>query len=101
MTGADVRYAVRYAPGVFETVARNRGMAPQACMVAHPTVPIGTWLLIEGKARLRCQVVDTSAPQDRARHIRLRRIEVDPVSGAALCGAQWRGKASECMVRVQ
>lgn len=101
MVGADVRYAVRYAPGLFEQVARNRGMQPVACMVAHPTAPIGTWLLIEGKARLRCQVVDTSAPQDKARHIRLRRIEVDPESGAVLCGAQWQGKASECQVLVK
>lgn len=101
MTGADIRFAVRYSPGLMEQVARNRGMEPQACMVAHPTEPIGAWLLVEGKTRLRCQVVDTSAPADRARHIRLKRIEVDPKSGAQLCGARWQGKASECRVLVR
>lgn len=101
LVGADVRYAVRYSPGVFERVAAHRGMAVQSCMVAHPTAPIGAWLLVEGKARLRCQVVDTSQPKDRPRHIRLRRIEVDPASGARLCGARWQGKASECRVLVR
>lgn len=100
LTGADVRWAVRYSPGLMEQVARNRGMQPTACMVAHPTAPLGSWLIVAGQARLRCQVVDTSAPQDKARHIRLRRIEVDPASGARLCGVRWQGKASECMVRV-
>ena len=101
MVGADVRSVVRYDPGVFEQVAARRGMAAQSCMVAHPTAPIGSWLLVEGKARLRCQVVDTSAPADRARHIRLRRIEVDPASGAKLCGARWTGNARECKVKVR
>lgn len=104
LVGADVRYAVRYAPGIFEQVAERRGIEPVSCMVAHPTEPIGTWLIVEGVrtgVRLRCRVLDVSAPADRARHIRLKRIEVDPASGAKLCGAQWHGKASECMVRVR
>lgn len=101
MMGAETRYAVRYNPGVFEAVAARRGMDVQPCMIAHPTAPIGSWLLVEGKVRLKCQMVDVSAPQDRARHIRLKRIEVDPKSGALLCGAEWQGKASECKVLVK
>lgn len=103
MTGADTRFAVRYAPGVFERVAANRGMAIERCMVASPIHPLGAWLVVEGPtgARLRCKVLDVSAPQDRAGHIKRRIIEVDPRSGALLCGAQWRGKASECKVRVR
>lgn len=100
LVGADTRFAVRYAPGVFEQVAARRGMQPVACMVAHPTAPLGSWLLVEGRVRLRCQVVDVSAPQDKARHIRLRRIEVDPKSGAKLCGETWQGNPKECTVFV-
>lgn len=103
MVGAETRYAVRYAPGVFEQVARNRGMEPAPCMVASPVHPLGAWLLVEGRTgrRLRCKVVDVSAPADRQRHIRLHRIEVDPRSGAILCGAQWQGRAAECPVKVK
>ena len=103
MTGAETRYAVRYAPGVFEMVARNRGMTVERCMVASPVHPLGAWVYVQGQTgvRLRCKVLDVSAPQDRPRHIRQRRIEVDPHSGALLCGRQWEGKASECKVKVQ
>lgn len=104
MVGADQRWAVRYAPGVFEQVARNRGMAVERCMVASPVHPLGAWVLVEGAntgRRLRCRVMDVSAPADRQRHIRLRRIEVDPRSGAELCGASWQGRAVECPVKVR
>lgn len=102
MAQTDTRYAVRYAPGVFERVAQARGMSIEACMVASPIHPLGAWLIVEGPtgARLRCRVLDVSAPQDKARHIRLRRIEVDPASGRRLCGAQWQGRAVECPVKV-
>lgn len=84
-------------------VARNRNMPIENCMVASPVHPLGQWLLVEGRAgrRLRCKVVDVSAPQDRARHIRTKRIEVDPASGAILCGQSWQGRAVECPVRVK
>lgn len=103
MTGAETRWAVRYAPGVFEQVARNRGMAVERCMVASPVHSLGAWLYVEGRtgARLRCKVLDTSKPQDRPRHIRMRTIELDPKSGAILCGIRWQGKASECRVFVK
>lgn len=103
MVGADTRYAVRYAPGVFEMVARNRGMHIERCMVASPVHPLGAWLLVEGRTgrRLRCRVLDVSAPHDRAGHIKRRIIEVDPQSGAILCGTQWQGNARECTVRVK
>lgn len=103
MVGSSTHYAVRYAPGVFEQVARNRGMAVEACMVASPTADLGTWLLVEGPTgkRLRCKVLDVSQPVDRPRHVALRRIEVDPLSGAILCGPHWQGRAVECPVQVK
>lgn len=103
MAGAETRYAVRYAPGVFEMIARNRGMAVERCMVASPVHDLGAWLTIEGRTgvRLKCKVLDVSSPRDRQRHIRNRIIEVDPKSGALLCGRYWKGAARECQVRVK
>lgn len=102
MMSAETRYAVRYNEGVFERVAKNRGMQVERCMVASPVHALGTWLLLEGRGgRLRCKVLDVSAPQDRARHIRLRTIEVDYLSGFVLCGKQWKGRAVECPVKVR
>lgn len=94
-------YLVRYSPGVMERVSERRGMPIVPCMVASPTHTLGTWLTIEGPtgARLRCRVTDVSAPKDRARHIRLKRLEVDYRSGQLLCSSKWQGKASECPVR--
>ncbi len=43
-------YAVRYDVGVFGRVARNRGMSIVSCMAAHPELPLGTWIAIEGPA---------------------------------------------------
>ena len=103
MFDSDVRFAGRYSPGGFERVAARRGMPVERCMVAHPTAALGTWLLVEGPTskRLRCKVLDVSAPADKARHIRLKRIEVDPQSGALLCGSAWQGNPRECPVRVR
>jgi hypothetical protein len=100
--GWEVRYAVRYDAGLFERVAARRHLAPAPCMAAHPTVPLGAWLLVEGRegVRLRCKVVDTSEAADRALHMAMRIIEVDPASGAQLCGVGWQGNASECPVKV-
>jgi hypothetical protein len=84
-------YAPRYSPGVMERVARTRDLEPVGCMVSSPTYPIGTWLYLYGKntAALRyCRVTDVSAPKDRARHLRTKRVvELSYEAARDLCGA--------------
>lgn len=82
-----------------EEVAVRRGMAVASCMVAHPTAPIGTWLVVRGRTVLRCRVVDTSQPVDRARHIRTGLVELDYVSARAICPRGWTGASRECGIR--
>jgi hypothetical protein len=71
-------------------VADRRGMERTSCMVSSPTEPLGSWLWVYGEntGKLRhCQVVDVSAPKDRARHLRLRRlVEIAGELEQALCG---------------
>lgn len=103
MVGADVRYAVRYDPGGMEHVSEVRKLPIVDCMFAHPTLPIGTWAFVEGAqtgVRRRCRVTDTSQPQDKARHIRTKLIELDYWSSLAICPVGWQGARRECMVRV-
>ena len=101
--GGERAWAVRYAPGVMERVSRTRGLPIVGCMIAHPRMPIGSWLYISGirtKASLWCRVTDTSQPQDRARHIASGRIELDYGSSKLICGTTWQGAARECPVRI-
>ena len=102
--------AVRYAPGVMRTVARNRGIEPQPCMVAYTYAEdkdMGKlWLDVEGVAtgvRRRCLTVDLPRPgRDKANLVRRNiLVELDANSARSICGAAWRGKASECPVRVR
>lgn len=91
--------AVRYDPGVFGEVARNRGMTVVACMVAHHSLPLGTWIEVEGPAgKDIARVTDTSAPADRGRHIRTRRLEISYACSKTICGRHWQGAAVECPV---
>jgi len=91
--------AVRYDPGVFGQVARNRGMPIVVCMVAHPTLEIGTWIEVEGPAGTAdARVTDTSAPEDRQRHIETRRAEFSYDCARRLCGQSWEGAAAECPI---
>lgn len=92
-------FAVRYDPGVFARVSRNRGLPIVACMVAHPTLPIGTWIEVDGPAgRERARITDTSAPADKARHIRLKRVELDYSCARRVCPPGWQGAAVECPI---
>jgi hypothetical protein len=83
-------FAPRYSPGLMERVARNRGMDVEGCMVSSPFYDIGTRVIVYGPntdRALSCTVVDVSAPKDRARHIRTRRItELSYPAALALCG---------------
>lgn len=90
-----------YSEGLMERVAERRGMERAACMVAHPTAPLGTWLLVRGRVTLRCRVTDTSQPADRARHIRTGLVELDYTSAFKVCPPGWKGASRECRVKVK
>lgn len=92
------------------TVARNRGIEPVGCMVAYTharDADMGKlWLDVEGVTtgvKRRCLTVDLPRPgRDKANLVRRGIIiELDAHSGETICGAAWRGKASECPVRVR
>lgn len=92
-------YAVRYDPGVFAEVADNRGMSFVPCMAAHHSLPLGTWIEAEGPGgRIVARITDTSAPEDRERHKRLKRMEFSYACSLDLCPAGWQGAAVECPI---
>lgn len=96
--------AAHYAPGLFQRVAANRGLPTTlGCYVSTPRHNIGEWLLVEGLrtgAREWCLVADTSAPEDRARHLATRLYELDYESAQGVCGKWWRDRSDECPVKV-
>ncbi len=89
--GSQSGYAARYAPGVMDRVAVNRGMPSVGCMISSPLYPIGEWVYVYGKVtgeRLKCRITDTSAPKDKARHIRNRLfVELNYDSAYTICGS--------------
>lgn len=113
LSGADVRWAVRYDPGGMARMALRRGIPVSPCMFAHPTLAIGSWAWIRGIRTghmERCRQVDTSqdrdttgrgsAESDRQRHIRLKRVELGYEESFRICGDWWEGAAVECPVEV-
>jgi hypothetical protein len=86
-----------------ERVANVRGMRHTACMVSSPIHPLGTWLWVYGERTgrlLKCRVTDVSAPKDKARHLRTRRIvELGYTVTEALCGST-RERVIDCPVVV-
>lgn len=103
-----IGFAVRYDPGVMEGRARARDAPPAACYVAytlaHDDDMARLWLRVEGPAgTLECLVVDLpdDSTGDRERLLARRVwIEFDFSSGHRACGLHWKGKATECPVRV-
>jgi hypothetical protein len=99
----EVGFAPHYAPAGMRAVAERRNLRPAACMVASPHYAIGDWVWLYGlqtRRLLRCQVVDVSAPKDRARHHRTRRVvELSYENTRAVCGAL-RERADHCPVVV-
>jgi hypothetical protein len=69
-------YAYFYSPGMFQTVARNRGIKLRSDVDGYAAVPNCRYIGQVVKARIngheteRYQVLDCSAPSDRARHVR-------------------------------
>lgn len=96
-------YAPHYSPGLMARVARTRDMPPAACMVSSPVWPLGTQLWVYGERTqtlLPCTVVDVSAPKDRARHIRTKRVvELSYEVTKALCGST-KERVIDCPVTV-
>lgn len=101
--GWEGRIAAHYDKGLMDRVARSRGIQPTPCMLASPLHPIGAWIEVWGLntgERQRCQVVDTSQPWDRARHIRAGLVELRFESALALCGST-KLRNDECPVRIR
>lgn len=98
-------YAPRYSPGVMERVADIRQMAHAECMVSSAYYPIGTEVYVWGKRTYtlrKCIVTDVSAPKDKARHRKTKRIiELGYTEALDICGKKYINSASkECPVIV-
>lgn len=98
---------VRYAEGRMGRTADIRGIARAPHMAAFTFAKdddMGRlWLHIEGPAGAAdFLVVDLPRPgRDKANLIKRGVVaELDYASGALICGRRWRGKASECQVKV-
>jgi hypothetical protein len=92
-------WAVRYDPGGMERVAGKRGMSIVPCMVAHHSLPLGTWVEVEGPAgKAKARVTDVSQPWDAERHKRLKRMEFSYRCSLAICLTNWQGAAVECPI---
>lgn len=90
--GAQLQTAnlAHYSPGLMQKVSRNRHLPIVSCMISSPRHKIGDWVEIYGKntnKKLRCRVTDTSAPKDKARHLKNKLIESDYWSAYLLCGS--------------
>jgi hypothetical protein len=97
--GTRSGHAVYYSPGVFKTVARNRGMKLREDVDGYAAVIDCSQIGNVVKARINggrletFQVLDCSAPRDRARHQRIGLvIEVD-YDSAVRNGFARRGRA--------
>lgn len=105
LMGWDVQegYAPRYSKNLMEQVARNRDMPIVGCMISSPTLPLGSWAYVYGKRThvLRyCRITDTSAPKDKQRHIRTKRIaELGYNEALSICGVEYiNGSSKECPI---
>lgn len=96
-------YAARYNPGVMKMVAENRGLSIESCMISSPLYNIGEWVYVYGEVtnvRLYCRVTDTSAPQDRKRHIRTRLYaELNYDAARIICGSVTNSN-KECPIKI-
>lgn len=84
-------YAARYNPGVMKRVAENRNLPVVSCMVSSPLYKIEDWVYVYGVKtgeKLRCRVTDTSAPQDKKRHLNHRLYaELNYDAAGKICGS--------------
>jgi hypothetical protein len=107
--GGTDGYATHYSPGLFERVARNRGMPVAACLVADDVAQLGAWLWVRGVrtgALRHCQVTDLShgsatvPGSDKWRHLRDGLIELDHDSAVEVCGEWFSGPWRHCPVTI-
>lgn len=101
LTGWEDGYATHYRAGLFERVARNRGMPIARCMVADDRSSLGAIILVRGMrtgAWRWCQTTDVSAPEDRKRHLRDELIELDDDSARDICGKWYAERWRNCPV---
>jgi hypothetical protein len=97
-----------YAPNVMEARAKAHHAPPALCYVAytlaHDEDMARLWLRVEGPAgTLECLVVDLPDDSRGHRQPLIDRevwVELDFKSGKRICGLRWKGKATECPVRV-
>lgn len=99
-------FAAHYHAGVMDTVAQNRGMSIEDCMIAATYEELGTWMMVHSDIdgdELTCRVTDYPAPQDRQRIIdKGIIIELDLESAKKLCNIKRYGQTmpKECPVTV-
>lgn len=102
-----VGYAVRYGPGVMESVARTRHAPPAPCYVAYTLAGdqdmARLWLRIQGPAgTLDCLVVDLPRPGRDKRNLIKRGVIVElGWPSRWICGEHWSGRARDCRVKVR
>lgn len=75
------------------------------CMISSPVLPLGTKVTVYGentRRALECVVTDVSAPKDKARHLRTKRvIELGYASAEAICGKEhMRDPPTKCPVTI-
>lgn len=98
-------YAPRYAKNVMEQVARNRDMPRVGCMISSPTLPLGSWVYVWGvrsQVLRHCRITDVSAPKDKERHMRTKRIaELSFDAALGICGIEYiDSQSKECPILV-
>lgn len=83
-----------------ERVSEVRDLPIVRCMMSHPTIPIGEWVLVSGPTGVivRVRVTDTSQLVDRARHIRMKTVEFSYECSFKICGEEWSGAGRDCPV---
>jgi hypothetical protein len=97
----EIGFVPHYRLHLMRAVAERRDVVQTACMVASPRYSIGDWVWlyrIQTGKLLHCQVVDVSAPQDRRRHHRTRRVvELSYEVTCVICGSTLE-RADRCPV---
>ena len=100
-TGWEPGHGTRYAEHVMHEVAERRGLPVADCMIAYDRAALGSFVWVRGQTGrlLWCQVTDSSAPADKARHLRANLVEFDWASARAMC-VDFDGPWRDCRVMI-